>query len=146
MAWFCAWFFSMSTKAKYASFLIIFFFLCSFINAQQTKEGKILPPCIDPSPVLTCQIGNIKISGNKKTRNDIILRELPFRSGEEYQLTVFNKRLEDAQRQLMNTTLFQYVILDARNNADSTTDILVTVKERWYIFPLPYFKPVDRNL
>ena len=24
--------------------------------------------------------------------------------------------------------------------------LLVEVKERWYIFPVPYFKPVDRNL
>ena len=22
----------------------------------------------------------------------------------------------------------------------------IDVKERWYIFPIPYFKPVDRNL
>ncbi|WP_315818763.1 hypothetical protein [Paraflavitalea speifideaquila] len=25
-------------------------------------------------------------------------------------------------------------------------DILIQVKERWYTFPIPYVKPVDRNL
>jgi hypothetical protein len=24
--------------------------------------------------------------------------------------------------------------------------VLIDVKERWYIFPIPYVKPVDRNL
>ena len=25
-------------------------------------------------------------------------------------------------------------------------DVAVDVRERWYIFPVPYFKPIDRNL
>jgi len=28
---------------------------------------------------------------------------------------------------------------------DSSLQINITVKERWYIFPIPYFKPIDRN-
>ena len=55
-------------------------------------------------------------------------------------------RMERGQQQLMNTTLFNHVTVAAKDFHGNTGDILVEVKERWYLFPVPYFKPVDRNL
>jgi outer membrane protein assembly factor BamA len=42
-------------------------------------------------------IGNITITGNKKTRPEIILREIPLKSGEEYTLKEVLKKMEDAR-------------------------------------------------
>ncbi|MEI9807196.1 MAG: hypothetical protein WDO16_04530 [Bacteroidota bacterium] len=46
----------------------------------------------------------------------------------------------------MNTSLFLTVVVALKSFDGYNIDVLVQVKERWYIFPVPYFKPVDRNL
>ncbi len=91
-------------------------------------------------------IGTISIKGNKKTKAFIILREIPFKTGETYPLNVLTEKFEDARRQLMNTALFHTVVVAAESYEGNKANILVEVKERWYLFPAPYFKPVDRNL
>lgn len=88
----------------------------------------------------------ILITGNKKTKERIILREIPIRQGDSYSIATLVSKFEDARRQLMNTTLFHSVIVAAKNFDGNNVDVSVEVKERWYLFPFPYFKPVDRNL
>ena len=46
----------------------------------------------------------------------------------------------------MNTALFHEAIISLKGFEGNEIDVLVSVTERWYIFPLPYLKPVDRNL
>ncbi|HUM65940.1 MAG TPA: POTRA domain-containing protein, partial [Chitinophagaceae bacterium] len=91
-------------------------------------------------------VRHIVIEGNKKTRPGIILREIPFQPGDTYLLQDLVKKFELARQQLMNTTLFHEAIVALKSFDGYNIDILVQVKERWYIFPVPYFKPVDRNL
>lgn len=91
-------------------------------------------------------VQNILITGNKRTRPDIIMRELPFRPGDRYELQELVRNFEKARKQLMNTTLFHEVVVALKSFNGYNVDVLVQVKERWYIFPVPYFKPVDRNL
>jgi outer membrane protein assembly factor BamA len=91
-------------------------------------------------------VGKIILSGNKKTREAIILRELPFREGENYTLRELVKKFGVAKTRLMNTALFTDVVVAAKDITGETIDVWVELRERWYIFPLPYFKLVDRNL
>jgi outer membrane protein assembly factor BamA len=120
-------------------------------NEDKSTASPIPPP---PDSVKTTiqpadhpfTVRTIVIVGNKRTRNDIILREIPFKSGEPYLLPVLVKKFEDARRQLMNTALFHEVIVALKSFEGYNIDVLVQVKERWYIFPVPYFKPVDRNI
>jgi outer membrane protein assembly factor BamA len=91
-------------------------------------------------------IRHIVLTGNKKTRPDIILREIPFRAGETYRHNVLFKKFDIARRQLMNTSLFHEVNVALQRLDGSNADVIVEMRERWYIFPVPYFKPVDRNL
>ena len=102
-----------------------------------TKENNQTAPFV---------IRNIFITGNKKTKASIILREIPFKPGDRFQLQELVSKFEDARKQLMNTTLFHEVTVALKSFEGYNVDILVDVKERWYIFPLPYFKMVDRNL
>ena len=46
----------------------------------------------------------------------------------------------------MNTSLFHEVTVSLKTFDGYDIDVLVEVRERWYVFPVPYFKPVDRNL
>jgi outer membrane protein assembly factor BamA len=152
----------MREKKYYCIALIIAIVSCQDLFAQQTGKDSSLLPLLNDSVDVTAintpstssvTVGNIIISGNKRTKAVIILREIPFRPGEEYSLAVLVKKFEDARRQLMNTSLFHTVVVAAKNFEGNMSavqagkiDIVVTVKERWYLFPAPYFKPVDRNL
>lgn len=106
------------------------------------------------SPVSTIQepkpmpftIGVIYIEGNKRTKPYIIKRELPFDTGDSIYLPDLVSGFEIARRQLFNTGLFNEVIVALKAFRGYKVDIIIQVKERWYLFPLPYLRPVDRNL
>ncbi|HSU27006.1 MAG TPA: POTRA domain-containing protein, partial [Chitinophagaceae bacterium] len=94
----------------------------------------------------TITIREIVLTGNRKTRRSIILRELPFQAGEKYQSGDIEKIFDRARRQLMNTALFYKAELVLFNREGDQADIGVNVIERCYLFPIPYFETVDRNL
>jgi outer membrane protein assembly factor BamA len=90
-------------------------------------------------------VGDIIIVGNRKTKNYIILRELSFKKGQTISLPALVKSFQLAHDRLINTRLFNEVTIYLKAFRGYIADIEIDVKERWYIFPLPYFKPVDRN-
>ncbi len=90
-------------------------------------------------------IKNIIVNGNKKTKGYIIVRELQFKTGDSIVISTINKEIEQARRQVYNTTLFNEVKIEATPTSAYDVTITVEVKERWYIFPVPQFKWVDRN-
>lgn len=136
----------MIKQIKYYPFLVLAFLFSCQLCAQQSALPDILPDTTITPPAARYIIGDIVIAGNKKTRKSIILREIPVHTGDAYSLSDLVKKFEDARRQLMNTALFHAVVVAAKGFNGNVIDIAVTVKERWYLFPLPYFKPVDRNL
>jgi outer membrane protein assembly factor BamA len=117
-------------------YLGVFFFLFFSISlpAQNTRVS------------LRCIVGQIIVKGNKKTKNYIVLRELSFRTGDTLSLSDLVKAFRNAHDRLINTHLFNDVIVYLKDFRGYVADVEIEVKERWYIFPLPYFKPVDRNL
>ena len=135
----------MTRERKYSIWLVAAFISCCSVSAQQPDMSL---PFADSSVANAAKfiVGEIFINGNKKTKASIILREIPFHTGDEYPLQDLVKKFEDARRQLMNTTLFHTVVVAARSFEGNKIDIVVDVKERWYLFPVPYLKPVDRNL
>ena len=142
----------MKRIAKYL--IVAFFSLMSggFVYAQpdpaisnltETFTNNVLK---NQSAENVFTVRNIDISGNKKTKESVILRELPFESGDTYILSELVKKFEEARKQLMNTVLFHEVVVALNKFEGNNVDILVAVKERWYLFPVPYIKFVDRNL
>jgi outer membrane protein assembly factor BamA len=146
----------MWRNRKYCLWLLLGLACCRNLSAQNTGTGDVQPTDqnintttteeITPSNDKPFIVRHIVIFGNKKTRPDIILREIPFKEGEAHMLPDLVKKFETARRQLMNTTLFHEAVVALKSFEGYNIDILVEVKERWYIFPIPYFKPVDRNL
>jgi outer membrane protein assembly factor BamA len=90
-------------------------------------------------------IQDFNITGNEKTRPAIILRELPFQLNEEYSLSTIVEKFKKARRQLMNTGLFRNVVVSLNNLDDHNVYINIEVQEKWYIWPMAFFKPVDKN-
>lgn len=91
-------------------------------------------------------VGDIVITGNKRTKDYIIERELPFKTGDSVQLPELIKQFETARQQLVNTRLFIEAVVALKSFRGYFVDVTIEVKERWYIFPIPYIKPIDRNL
>lgn len=91
-------------------------------------------------------ISDISITGDQKTKDYIIAREVPFKTGDSLTLSDLVKKFEVARRQLMNTRLFNDVVVSLKGFRGYMVNVQIEVKERWYAFPIPYFKPVDRNL
>ena len=140
----------MRTTKKYYWFLLYLLCCPVIIRAQSALPQSLVfsPIVITPVTNNTTQfiIGNIYIEGNKKTKSYIIERELPFKRGDSIMLPALVQGFEISRSQLMNTKLFNEVMVSLKSFRGYFVDIAITVKERWYIFPLPYLKPVDRNL
>lgn len=91
------------------------------------------------------EINDIIISGNKRTRNTIILRELGFKSGDVVQQSYLNEIYEKDKRKLFNLHLFHTVQMYSLDAGGNKVNVLIDVTERWYIFPVPIFRLSDRN-
>ncbi|HET6994168.1 MAG TPA: POTRA domain-containing protein, partial [Chitinophagaceae bacterium] len=123
---------------------------CGYSQAPGSSDSLLKKSPADTLPTGQATtrfvVRSIYIEGNKKTKQEFIFREIPFKTGESYILQELVKKFEVARKQLMNTTLFHEVIVALKSFEGYNVDVSVQVRERWYIFPVPYFKPVDRNL
>ena len=96
-------------------------------------------------------ISEIRISGNRQTKDFTIMRELPFRKGDVMPEDRLVYRLTVAAEHLNNTSLFNYVNVDYIPDTLRQTDcrpciVTVRVEERWYYWPQVSIKFEDRNL
>ncbi|MEI7735994.1 MAG: POTRA domain-containing protein, partial [Ferruginibacter sp.] len=112
-------------------------------NKNQITTIQIAGQFADSSAKL--HVNNIIVTGNKQTKEYIILREMPFAKGDSIVIGQLNEILEKARQQVYNTTLFTEVKLDVAVVSAYDIIVTVTIRERWYIYPVPQFKPVDRN-
>jgi outer membrane protein assembly factor BamA len=113
------------------------------VRAQDSLQTVVSDTALlDKLPVI---IGDVRISGNKKTKSFIVFREIPFVKGDRFTRSELKRQLELARNQLMNTTLFVDVTPVIAAEKGNVVYIQIELKERWYLFPLPYFRLVDRN-
>ncbi|WP_291910759.1 POTRA domain-containing protein [Chitinophaga sp. CB10] len=90
-------------------------------------------------------VRNVIVTGNKKTRTTIILRELSTVPGDTIYLKDLAETLEERRKQLLNTSLFLNVTANIKNWDGDYADVVFDVWERWYTFAFPIFKLADRN-
>ncbi|NCU04718.1 MAG: hypothetical protein GXC73_12095, partial [Chitinophagaceae bacterium] len=91
-------------------------------------------------------VRSVTVGGYKKTKEYIILREVPFKQGSRIFTGQLEEMIEQGRVNVSNTQLFLEVIPSIQSWDERHVDIHYEVKERWYLFPFPYFKLVDRNL
>ncbi len=128
-------------KILYCVLLLLF-----FVKAQ-SQNNLLLVNTIKPpqDSAAKLRVKNIIIKGNKKTKEYIILREVPFKKGGSIVIAQLNAVLEQARQQVYNTALFSEVKIEVAILSAFDMMVVVDVKERWYVFPIPQFKWVDRN-
>ncbi len=90
-------------------------------------------------------IETIKITGNRKTKDDLILREIDFKVTDSLASNLLTDRLTRNERLLMNTGLFNEVVLNVVEWHERSIYLEIKVVESWYFFPIPLFSLADRN-
>jgi outer membrane protein assembly factor BamA len=141
-------FFSIKKDADYRRLLlmkfslsIILVFAIIFTKAQNQHPDSSFAN----SHLSKLRVSNIEIIGNKKTKDYIILREMQIKPGDSVIIKNLSQELERSREFIYNTTLFVWVKITPRLVDAYDFDIIIEVKERWYIFPIPYFELADRS-
>lgn len=114
---------------------LFFFSVLAFSQQKDIHRGKDI-----------VVIKSIEFEGNKKTKEPVLLRELPFEVGDQLSLKELIQQCETGKKLLLNTTLFHDVRIEIKKLEENQVTVQVVMKERWYLFPFPYFRYIDRNL
>ncbi|MBR9920443.1 MAG: BamA/TamA family outer membrane protein [Bacteroidetes bacterium] len=92
-------------------------------------------------------VDSIEVSGNKKTKEQIILREITISKGDTMDMANLSNILYVNRLRLMNTGLFSEVLFNVKtwDTETSRIGISIEVLEAWYVYPVPTFELADRN-
>jgi outer membrane protein assembly factor BamA len=129
-------------------FLLLLFFgliFSSFAGSRVIFEEKEPSDTISLDSTRLVTIGEILISGNNKTKNEIILRELQLRNGDTVRIWRLNEILKKDRNKVYNTRLFNSATVISTIREKAIADIHVTVEERWYFFPVAILDLADPN-
>ncbi|WP_439489012.1 POTRA domain-containing protein [Algoriphagus sp.] len=122
---------------------IALFIECGENSAHAQNDTSFAP--VDTNAPDSVKVNNIFIVGNVKTKKNVILRELDFTTEYYYDWNTFLQILLADQKKIYNLQLFTSVEITPLLTGDNEAEILITVKERWYILPQVIFELADRN-
>ncbi|MBI3512427.1 MAG: hypothetical protein HY064_17340 [Bacteroidetes bacterium] len=97
-------------------------------------------------------ISALNFSGNKKTKQFVLEREMTFHAGDTIRGYELQQRAERSRQNLLNTSLFNFVNIYYACSRDTSAvpchsmNITVNVKERWYFWPAPIFDVYEQNV
>ena len=97
------------------------------------------------------QISNIVIIGNSKIKDFVILRELPFKKGDIIEKGLLDQLVSQGRDNLLNLSLFNFVYISEKSdfttpeNEIRAVEIIISVDERWYYWPILSFSLEERN-
>ncbi|MCF8369139.1 MAG: hypothetical protein K9G76_08840 [Bacteroidales bacterium] len=118
-----------------------FIFLLSAVVSYNLSSGQ------DTGILDYVVVRDITFKGNKITRERIIQRELLFKKSDTIPTPDLEEKLQQSQKNLMNTSLFNFVTVEATpvEGMQNQVDINIDFLERWYIWPVPLLEFADRN-
>ncbi len=92
------------------------------------------------------RVNKIIITGNKKTKEQIIRRELTFKEGQIFRIYELNEQIEKTREHLLKLPLFNFVTIDKEFVGADLVNLYIIVEERWYIWPEIRIINNERNL
>ncbi|MFT4522721.1 MAG: outer membrane protein assembly factor BamA [Bacteroidia bacterium] len=114
-------------------FLLVLYSFHFEILAQTEKSNHLV------------SISSVEISGNIKTKDAVVLRELRFKEGGSYPKAHLEEVLiPQSENNLKNLNLFNQIEI-IQIEADRSISIKIEVIEKWYFWPIPFVEFSDRN-
>ncbi|MEO6669212.1 MAG: POTRA domain-containing protein [Ferruginibacter sp.] len=136
-------------------FIFVFFpFLASFFSYNcYAQQAGVYPAFNDEITKKIAEdssskiyVSSISITGNKRTKDYIIQREMKFKAGDSIPAARLFDLVEQSRALIHNTSLFSEVELTPVLISASELEVKIRVLEKIYIYPTPQFKLVDRNI
>lgn len=92
-------------------------------------------------------VQKITLKGNKKTKEQIIYKELNVFPGDTLFLSNMALVLENNEKRILNTGLFTWVNINIKSwdTEKQTLNLEIVLQENWYIYPGIIFELADRN-
>ncbi len=92
-------------------------------------------------------VDSILIEGNEKTRDYVLLQEIDFEIGDTLDLAKITSIFKTNSARLLGTGLFVFAKFNIEDLEATSkhAKIILSVKESWYIFPVPILEITDRN-
>ncbi|MCU0347200.1 MAG: BamA/TamA family outer membrane protein [Saprospiraceae bacterium] len=144
------YYFCFSLRKWATCFFALAPFICPKAQTNHLSQSADTPISQFPNlPISTSHvtIRKIHVEGNRRTKADIILRELDFVENDTISLATLTARLQENELNVLNTGLFTAANFSFKEWVGSTNEVglLITVREGWYIFPFPILEMADRN-
>ncbi|MBN2520175.1 MAG: hypothetical protein JXB17_06710, partial [Bacteroidales bacterium] len=122
------------SNTNFKQFILIIFIIILSINSNIYAKNEYLQ--VSDFYI----INNIKLAGNKLTKDKIIYREITFQIGDSIEKNILNQQISKSKENLLNTSLFNFVTFEKINIDSTYINIYVILEERWYIWPNPIFE------
>ncbi len=92
-------------------------------------------------------ITDLSLSGNKKTKDQIISRELDLHVGDTLYVDEIDQLFLENEKRILSTGLFTDASIELRNidSEQKRAGVQVVLQENWYIYPNLTFELADRN-
>ena len=118
-------------------------FICGIFLFSLSVQGQDSLQILETPKQI--RVNSIYIIGNEKTEKEIILRELDFITNYSYDWENFLSILKADQQKIYNLRLFNEVEITPLRTGPEEVEVLIAVKERWYVLPSVIFELADRN-
>lgn len=92
------------------------------------------------------EVLDISVTGNSRTREVVILREVPFSVGDSIDLSKLTAYQKQITQNLTNTSLFNFVEVKYIVSDSTLIRCNIDVDERWYIWPGVIFSLAETNI
>ena len=137
----CGLIMRVQSKIQVFNFLLIIFLI---ISQSAFSDDELIDDKGTSDKQYT--VRNIIITGNKVTKEKVILKEMTFKSGDKLKEKNLLSEKEQSINNIKNTSLFNFVYLDYEFVERNQLDVYIRVEERWYFWAVPLFEHTDRNL
>ena len=127
----------LSIKAFFAYAFLVF--LSS--RTLMAQDSLATPRSVKELKDSVFSVDQIVITGNEQTKDFVILREMTMKPG----ALITRELLEYDKNRIYSLGLFNEVRLQAVPSSESTATLVVTLSERWFIYPYPILGLVDRD-
>ena len=114
-------------------FVFCFLLLSSFLSQAQDSIHYL-------------KVRHITFIGNKKTKAFVIHREMTIHENDSFPANEMDATLLQQRLNIFNIGLFNEVNVNIKNWENDSLDLIIQLRERWVIIPVPIIKFADRNV